>query len=283
MSSKGRYGVTTGPNKASTNVLRGKDKLRLPHAGTADNPIAPSQEATRRALASFMCPFCGAGPWKNLGSHINPAHGLSADEVKEMAGWTMNTTLMVPELTNHFKRLRMGQRLPESAYKRLPGKRRKFSTAGREVQRAKLEDARERMDVGKIGREARVKRLSVEVWPDLDAEVLRRYKQGELVADIAAVVGVSKPTVKRSLQRGGVTEDLRGRAKQIERIDLGRMQGAAQAATVRRTREKVDRFHALGGDWAALLALADELGHDRKSVRALLVKHGVNIDGRRRP
>jgi hypothetical protein len=45
-------------------------------------------KAVRRAIATQTCPWCGRGPWKSLAHHTQRAHGVTAWELREMAGWS---------------------------------------------------------------------------------------------------------------------------------------------------------------------------------------------------
>jgi hypothetical protein len=63
-----------------------------------------TREAAREALRSNVCPFCGRY-FRALGTHSAKAHGVTATDLREAAGWTRMSTSS-PDLTEHYKRVR---------------------------------------------------------------------------------------------------------------------------------------------------------------------------------
>lgn len=198
----------TGPNGVPTDRLRELDKLRTPGSGIDGRHAPPSTEALRKYIKAETCPWCGAGPFKNLACHTNRSHGVSADEFRELAGLKKTAPLCSEEYSQKCAERRPGQPLPPAAYERCGRTRRTYSEAGRAVQRAKAA----KQPQANRDRAARIsgdKQLAANAAKH--AEILRLYADGVPMLEIASAVGVSPPTVSRTLKREGVYVDGRTR------------------------------------------------------------------------
>lgn len=186
-------------------------------AGQSDRLTAPPQDAMRRFIQSQTCPWCGEGPYKNLARHTNGAHGVAADELREMAGLIKKTPTCSPELSAGLAEQRAGKRLPESAYEWVRRPRRpprKFSTAGLAAQKAALTTAVE-VTVANRARKS--------------AELVRQF--GELggtytaVRALAKQEGVSTRSMAHRLRTTGadVPDARREQARKFSDIDVKTM------------------------------------------------------------
>lgn len=282
---RGRSGekTYTGYNGARESALRAMDKLAKSPAGTAGRHAAPSQEALRRYIADGLCPFCGSGEYKNLGCHTNRSHGVSADELREMAGMLKGDRICSPELSETFRAIGRERGMPAGA-RSAPRKPRVMSAAGREVNRAKLAAIRSPETQAKASRAAGDKTLAE--FAGKHAEILRLFHEGLLVAEIASRVGVATKTVKDAVKRAGVDSDLRVRYRDLrsddERKAAGRrIQAASLAARRAEALSLVERFSAMGGSYTDVHTLATERGVSAKSMADRLRKAGADVpDGR---
>lgn len=239
-----------------------EDSTALAHdtAGASDPVVPPSQRAMRRAIDADMCPFCPRGPFTNLGLHTNKAHGVSAGELRKLADLPR---ICSDELSDGSRdrllarpdRDEITRRGTEEA-----NKKGAHLVATEAFRKKRLEDARER-----------------------DEETCRRAAAGDLLVDIASDFGVSVNAVRASLERHGVAQNqAKLRAKRHARLRQNgeRAKAASMAALDAEKDRRLARFAELGADWQALCTLADELDVSRKAMRAYLVTHGVEIDGR---
>jgi len=159
-----------------------------------------SAAAIRDSLEAGLCPFCGESKYLNLAVHMNRSHGHSAVEIREMAGMLKGTPLCAPELSEHQRQRLAGKRLPDHAYTQ-PQKRRRYSAAGRAVQRKKSasqpdSSRRAALAVAAANRNAALEptyRRIEELW-----------RQGLNLKQIGAEVGMHYPAVKRALERAGL-------------------------------------------------------------------------------
>lgn len=61
-------------------------------------PISPlPEEIVRRSVMVGVCPFCERGPFQVVARHVHDAHGISAAELREMAGLIKRTPMTSPE------------------------------------------------------------------------------------------------------------------------------------------------------------------------------------------
>jgi predicted nucleic acid-binding Zn ribbon protein len=58
----------------------------------------PSEDAWRMAGEDRVCPICLQGPYRLLGGHTYAAHGMSAREIKDLAGLTAKASTAAPDL-----------------------------------------------------------------------------------------------------------------------------------------------------------------------------------------
>lgn len=253
----------------------------------------------REAIANGECPLCGK-KYRNIAGHTNRTHGISAQELKDMAGIPKTRPACDPELSDLISQNGREQyeENPELLVNRLQGARRKngkrnFSKAGREINLQKLEVAR-------AIQQAKIAQLGYADWTqwmrDLNAE---RYKQtvaertpklieeilnGATLSEVAERNNLSAPTVSRSLRRSGVEINLRRhRMKDPERLKaaLNSMQDGFQRKVKELHEQRLQRWEELGKTWDAVSVLAEECGISDKQMRAWLRKVGEEVpDGR---
>ena len=270
MSESGKMlpGSYSGRNGASWSQSWSDDRRRS-EAGVVGHVSAslqetitpPSREAMQRSISADLCPFCGAGPYKNLGLHTHLTHGVSAAELRDLAG---------------LKRV-CSEDLSDDSRRRLKGRadfaemRRKGAAAS--VAKGAYETAHAASMAPRL-----------EVIAERDPVIADRARRGDRLVDIAADLGVTVRVVQLSLKRQGVTPTLaQTNADRRERLQAGR--DAASRTRLerdanRRTR-RLERFEVLGGDWSAVIALAAEERVTTKGMRAFLVANGVDLDGRK--
>lgn len=283
----GRKGDTvyTGRNGVRETLLREKDKLAKPPSGTHGAVVAPSMASIREAVLAGICPFCGRD-YKGLAVHVHRAHAVSADELKDLAGLPKSAAACHP---SHSATLRASalkafspERREEFAAARVLGsrKRRSYSAGGRAVQAEKARIARESgaWDAGVQRRNAE-RRAAV---LDRDAEMAQRALAGESLESLAEEFALHVRSVKRAVERAGVSVDFRKQAA-IRR-------GSANVAKASRARlarldsereSRLSRYAELGGDWRAVRVLAKERGVSTHTMAIYLRTHGAVVpDGR---
>lgn len=57
---------------------------------------APRADDMTDALRQQVCPFCGAGPFVVVAQHTYQKHGVTADQLREMAGMMLNESICDP-------------------------------------------------------------------------------------------------------------------------------------------------------------------------------------------
>ena len=221
----------------------------------------PSRNALRRAIAANLCPYCGKGPYKNLGMHTNRAHGVSAAELRDMSG-----------------------------LKRVCSEELSDDSRSRFIQRPDREEITRKATAASVKAGAQQIALAASLAPRVaqmearDPTVVQRALRGDRLVDIAADIGVTSATVGRILRRHGVQPTLsRTNAERRERLGALRVRATAsnQERIDAERSMRVRRFHELGGDWKAVESLADECQVDEKNMRAYLRRVGVTVpDGR---
>ena len=213
--SVGRKGdkTYTGHNGVRTDALRAKDKLRSQGSGIDGRYAPPSQEALRKFIAAQVCPWCNAGPFKMLATHVHRAHGISADEFRTLAGLTRHAPLCAESHSAECANRLAGKALPEIAYERAKQRPRTYSEAGRASQREKaaLVPQDDRLRAARASGDSQLAQNAAK-----HAEIVRRFQKGEPLKEIAEAVGVSGPTVQRTLRREGLYVDGRTRRWKID-------------------------------------------------------------------
>lgn len=221
------------------------------------HPLAKAgdwQEAVQRGL----CPFCGEGPFAVVAMHVNRRHGLNRREFREVLGVPVSASVCHPE---HHARLasearqrgvvdHIGDSRPDPEAVRLAGKR------------------------------AAERRLAA--VRDRDQQIAERVRNGELLVDIAASLGIHAKTVREAALRMDAWEG-DGRARRGQ--SMSGTQPEAFATANRRQSQKAEaRLLALAarygaGETAEEMARAD--GVTVKSMKEALKQAGVALpDGR---
>lgn len=66
--------------------------------GVVERPSSPvSVLALQDAISVQACPFCGGGPFKVLAAHTNKQHGVSASDLRKMAGLGSDASICDPD------------------------------------------------------------------------------------------------------------------------------------------------------------------------------------------
>ena len=267
-----RMGAAWSREWADYRLRRDGDAVQSNTASTQETVTPPSQDALRRAIQSETCPFCGGGPYKNLGLHTNIAHGISAAELREMSGLDRVCA----------EALSMTSR---EALLRRPDRDEITSRGGRESMRRQKEAGRRPGSTHTtLATAAAVAKWSA-VAAERDPDVCARARRGESLADIGRAWGIHPRTVRIILRRHGVEPTLEQtnagrRARLAEHRDRARQTLNERLASERTAR--LARFVELGADWPAVVTLAEECGMSRKAMRAFLARNGYILDGRRR-
>lgn len=292
---RGRRGERTYPgyNGASEASLRAMDKRARGTAGTAEPEVAPSADAIRAAITAQTCPWCTRGPFMILAGHTHRAHGVSAAELRDLAGLTKTASICAPDHSATVAARGRGRPLPPVAYQRAAeaAPTRKFSAAGRSSQRAKLEAARAvaggAEELARRGGAAAAARRA-EQNAEKYAAIVDAFDEGVLLRDITQHVGVSMNMVRRVLRTNGRRVDGRSRrwtdpAQRQQAASAGLVGGeAVRAAFARDSAELAARFAALGGTYRAVHQMAAERGITTKSMAERLRNAGAPVpDGRR--
>lgn len=285
---RGRVGdkTYTGHNGAATDALRALDKLAKTPEGQYGRTSAPWQEQLLSCIQSGVCPWCGRGPWKVLATHTRSAHGVTGQQLREQAGLTKYASICDPQHSAARAEMRRGERLPDVAYDRTRHKKRTFSAAGLDAQRAKLAAVRDPEQSRAASQERARRKLAANQAKYVEAE--RLYREGMLLADIGKAVGLHPRYVRNALVRAGIEvgdgRAARSRNREFrERQEERRKKALASQARKReeRTRERIARFEELGATWAAAHACADEWSVSVRTAVDFLRKRGVSVpDGR---
>lgn len=288
---RGRKGnkTYTGYNGASEDSLRAMDKLAHTPAGQFGRVAAPSQAVTREFIKSQTCPWCGEGPYKILAGHTWRAHGVSGEELREMAGLTKCASICDQQVSEEKASRLKGVRLPKSAYAK-QRKPRSLSEAGKQVCRAKLDEARGRHpDRGaaqaKSASQARVAKVAAENAPKYRAAEVLAAEGSLTLAEISSRVGLHPRTLGRHLKQAGVVprelRTLRQRSPHQRAEFRARMRAATAVRQEDLRRERLAYFASCGGSWDAVHACARHWGVTTKTAAAYLKKSGAHVpDGR---
>lgn len=93
MSNAGR-GRTSKTRGVNDRLLRYED--RLAHKDAEPQALL-TEETVRKFIATCMCPYCPAGPFKALAMHTNSAHGIDRHELRARAGMLESESIASPE------------------------------------------------------------------------------------------------------------------------------------------------------------------------------------------
>lgn len=288
--SVGRRGDTvyTGRNGVRETLLREKDKLAKSPSGTHGAVVGPSRLSIREAVLAGICPFCGRD-YMGLAVHTHRAHAVSADELKDLAGLPKSAAACHPSHSETMRISSLRSMSPENLEAMQAGRRanagkpRNYSEAGRAIQAEKVRAAR-RSDAWKAGTQRAIAGRRAAII-DRDAEITRRALGGESLESLAAAFAIHTRTVKKAVERSGVSVDFRKHA--AVRRGPTSVTKAKLANLARLESEKVARlrrYAELGGDWNAVRELAKERGVTAQSMAAYLRTHGATVpDSRTAP
>lgn len=274
-----------GFNGAATDRMQELLKLAKTPAGQFGRVAAHSRKAVRLFIEAQLCPWCEEGPYKILASHTHRAHGISADELRELAGVTKTTSICDPDHSENCRERQRGKALPATSK---PRKRNTYNSAGLAVQRAKLAAARSPEQQRAAAAASAARTLAAN--QERHAEIARLFEGGLPLTTIAETVGCCGATVRRTLARLGLWEG-DGRSIRWQRAPeealtavkerLSANKAARVQALAEDTRSLVGEFEAVGADYAAVRRLARKCGISTKSMAERLRGAGVSVpDGR---
>lgn len=283
----------SGFNSASEARLRALRKNAHGTASMDERVSFDSPEAMQAYIAAGCCPFCGKS-FRNLAGHTNRTHGVSASELKDMAGLPHSYAVCSPEYSAKRSEIMKETQTPEimnRMHAARKGGPRHISPGGRRVQSDKLrtywegrEDAAN-MPWGEASRAAARTARHQAAQPRYD-EIVARLKAGQLAKDIQTELGVSQSVVTAARNKAGLG-DMRSMPQ--VRAEHARQTRTRHPDMIAPRLEKLDeqreqrlaRWAELGSDWAAIGTLAGEWGVSRKTVASYLRKSGCEIsDGR---
>lgn len=107
----------------------------------ANEAVGPDELAEiQQQILAGICPFCAAGPFARVATHIYCAHELTTRELRDLAGFTYSESILSP--TTREKYARNGKK---KGFKNLqpakPGRKCNFSKVGEQRVLANIEEA----------------------------------------------------------------------------------------------------------------------------------------------
>lgn len=280
------------PNPSLQDAVK---RARSAAAGQYGTMAAPSAASMRKFIQAQQCPWCGRGPWKVLATHTRSAHGVSAAELRDMAGLVKQASICSDEHqanTRERNRRVRGDRMPPEAVAALTARRehgrdrKTLGPAGREAQRTRaLALTTEQRQQAAM---TLAKTLAAKNRPKYD-EILHLFDEGLRLKDIAsrAQVGVTmvKSIVRAERGSAGFVRRRTDSPEWRQAALVGLRKGAETASQRRQAERETVRaeFERAGGTWQALQETAATYGITVSSMRAKLVKAGATVpDGRHR-
>lgn len=235
----------------SAESLRAKRLAAKTPAGQqdADRIVSYDPKAVRAAIEAQACPFCGAGPYKSVGIHTARIHGVTAAELRKLAGWTKGARICSPEHSQKMNAVLTG--------------------------RPDWKDMREKAAARAVA--AGTISVASEVWVEIrksasverDTKIMQLFTGGETLGDIGSALGVSRSTVKAVLARNGMVADARSRRPPayLERVRWG-----SQAQ-----RQEIVNLYATGElpQWQ----IAERYDISQTTVSKILREHGECAKG----
>jgi len=213
---KARSAETKG---VAESVLRAAAKLKK-------RPLDPqallSQEVVREFIEVGICPWCGAGPFGLIASHVVRTHGIGRKELRDRAGLFHSASITSPEVRAKNKERGRRRGYPEEARKglaewRASGPKRVESEASKSLRQGL---AREVRKPGNSNLSSEQKLEAVERMRsarsastherDLHIKQLINETSTPLI-EIAASLGVHPRTLRQAMKRLGINFDGRSR------------------------------------------------------------------------
>lgn len=101
----------------------------------------PGPSVLREYIKALVCWWCGKGPWKSLAIHTRKSHGVSAANIREMAGLFKYTSICDPSFATELAARESNMANLALIPKKRGGKgSRTLSEAGRQLYRQRLKD-----------------------------------------------------------------------------------------------------------------------------------------------
>lgn len=90
--------------------------------------VPPFEDSILAAVQACLCPWCGRGPWKMLAAHVAKMHGVSPDQLRDMAGLTRGASICDPAFAA--VRSALAKSRGATPPRATPGRTKTFSKAG---------------------------------------------------------------------------------------------------------------------------------------------------------
>ena len=230
-------------------------------AGTDDPLAILTPERVREFLSAYLCPWCGAGPFKVVALHTNKFHGVGRIELRDAAGIPRSSKITPREYSEKLAGLH-GERLAEMSAGAFEAARRKYghSHSARATQANQNFRAAERFE--------------------LEPEVLYRYRAGETMKQISESMGISLAPIRKILAENGEGEKTHARAAKIVASRPGSRDArdaGSRRAQLERREEFIGTYDAFGHSEEGLNRMAEKYGVARKAVIARLKKYGCDV------
>lgn len=198
MSKHARFGNPSGqPAKAFRGTSA--DQLRADHlsgktgAGQADRVVSYDANAVKAAILAQTCPFCGAGPFKQVASHTWRSHGVDRVELRSLAGLLIGDSICSSETSEKHRKLALDRSFGQRERRPDEGRKlRRWTESGKQRNLAASQKGASRQ-----ARTARQKRVN------LAAEFERRECTVQAVYELASEFGISYDSMRRRLRAAG--------------------------------------------------------------------------------
>lgn len=265
-----------------------------------DRLVAPNPAEMRRAISNGECPFCGR-KYHNIAAHTNRAHGVDRFELKELMGIPKTQPACAPEYseTCRDRSSKVFAEDPDGVRSRLRAKGNPhiYSAAGREINMAKLQQARaaQQTKIVAEGFSSNVEWLAernhqrfLERTEGRDAAIADMVRAGATQAEVLEAFGLkNRQIIRDACAREGVSANFRSRrmytpeqqARSV--VAVKAMHDAHRKRSADRRAAILARWAELGKTWGAVEVLAAEFSVSEGGVRAFLRHNGELVpDGR---
>jgi len=196
-----------------------------------------------------------------LALHTNKEHGIDRKELRELAGLRPKDSACSPEASANARENLLSRENWEEMGRL--GNAQAVASGAHKVAGAAL--AKKRSEENKAR----------------DSAIISAVKSGEGRHAVAARFGVTPHTVARILKRKGIDADGRVLAAKSRKFDPKKLQSGAAVVREASRQARLSRFAELGGTWEAVVAMAEEEGRTRRSMREILKHSGAVLpDGR---
>lgn len=249
------------PSGQPVTAFRGTsaDQLRVDHlaaktaAGQAGRVVSYNSDAVRAALLAQICPFCGAGPYKVVASHVASSHGIDRIELRSLAGLLAGDSICSPETAEKHRRLAVerdfGHR--ERSFETAPRKSARYTKVGKQRNVAASQEAARRHASAAAQKRS-----------DLAAEFTRRGATVQAMWEMAEERGTTRNHMRKQLKAAGCVFP----RAQVDRVNT----------TKEKDRQVMVTLYRSGLTQAQI---AQEFGVTQTCVSGVLRRMGVSTRG----